>query len=364
MLSIKGKRLLEECVSRPPASHLIRDRAARVIAHLHGGKPAILVGRGHAHGGVHGRRRGSRAVGAAGGAGVVLGAAPAQAHAGVTDGVALHLVDGHLGGVALHELDETTALSGGDLDVGDFSEALEERAELILGNVAGQTTDENSGVVGVGELVHGLGSTVERHRRATHGRVHASGTGHTHGSTTVATNTGTLVLGGSGGDTHGAVATVDTLHLGESTLLVVLVGEANEAVAAGHAADGVGHDLSRLARGEAALEERDEDVFVHLRAEVTDEDGVLGATVITAGKQGGVSLETGGKRNERDSRLPAIGKTATGSPVELEDPVGVRHGGTVQRKGLGSSGRGSEIDEAVSSIAPTTHIRNNFGRFR
>lgn len=335
-----------------------------MIAHLHGGKPAILVGRGHAHGGVHGRRRGSRAVGAAGGAGVVLGAAPAQAHAGVTDGVALHLVDGHLGGVALHELDETTALSGGDLDVGDFSEALEERAELILGNVAGQTTDENSGVVGVGELVHGLGSTVERHRRATHGRVHASGTGHTHGSTTVATNTGTLVLGGSGGDAHGAVATVNTLHLGESTLLVVLVGEANEAVAAGHAADGVGHDLSRLARGEAALEERDEDIFVHLRAEITDEDGVLGATVITAGKQGGVSLETGGKRNERDSCLPAIGKTATGSPVELEDPVGVGHGGTVQRKGLGSGGRGSEIDETVSSIAPTTHIRNNFGRFR
>jgi hypothetical protein len=180
-------------------------------------------------------------------------------------------------------LDETTALSGRDLDVGDLSEALEERAELILGDVAGQATNEDSGVVGVCELVHGLGSTVEGHRRATHGRVHASGTGHTHGSTTVAANTGTLVLGGSGGDTHRAVATVDTLHLGESTLLVVLVREANEAVAAGHAADGVGHDLGRLARGEAALEEGDEDVFVHLRAEVTNEDGVLGATVVTAG---------------------------------------------------------------------------------
>ena len=283
MLSIKGKRLLEECVSRPPASHLIRDRAARVIAHLHGGKPAILVGRGHAHGGVHGRRRGSRAVGAASGAGVVLGTAPAQTHAGVANGVALHLVDGHLSSVALDKLDETTALSRGNLDVGNFSEALEERAELILGDVAGQATNEDSGVVGVCELVHGLGSTVEGHRRATHGRVHARRTGHTHGSTTVAANTGTFVLGGSGGDTHRAVATVDTLHLGESTLLVVLVREANEAVAAGHAADGVGHDLRRLARGEAALEEGDEDVFVHLRAEVTNEDGVLGATVVTAG---------------------------------------------------------------------------------
>lgn len=283
MLSIKGKRLLEECVSRPPASHLIRDRAARVIAHLHGGKPAILVGWGHAHGGVHGRRRGSRAVGAAGGAGVVLGAAPAQTHAGVADGVALHLVDSHLSGVALHELDETTTLSGGDLDVGDFSEALEERTELILGNVAGQTTDEDGGVVGVCKLIHRLGSTVEGHGRATHGRVHASGTGHTHGGTAVTTDTRTLVLGGSGGDTHGAVATVDTLHLGKSTLLVVLIGEANEAVTAGHAADRVGHDLGRLARGEAALEEGDEDVFVHLGAEVANEDRVLGATVITAG---------------------------------------------------------------------------------
>lgn len=287
MLSIKGKRLLEECVSRPPASHLIRDRAARVIAHLHGGEPAVLVGRGHTHGGVHGRRRGSRAVGAAGGAGVVLGATPAEANAGVTDGVALHLVDGHLGSVALDELDETTALSGGNLDVGDFSEALEERAELILGDVAGQTTNEDSGVVGVGELVHRLGSTVEGHGRAAHGRVHASGAGHTHASSTVAANTGTLVLGGSGGDAHGAVAAVDTLHLGESALLVVLIGEADKTVAAGHAADGVGHDLGGLARGEAALEERDENVLVHLRTEITNEDGVLGATVITARGKGG-----------------------------------------------------------------------------
>lgn len=252
-----------------------------MIAHLHGGKTAILVGRGHTHGGVHGRRRGSRTVGAAGRAGVVLGATPRQTHAGVTDGVALHLVDGHLGSVALDELDETTALSRGDLDVGDFSEALEEGAELILGDVAGQATDEHSGVVGVGELVHGLGSTVEGHGGATHGRVHASGAGHTH-ATAVAANTGTLVLGGSGGNAHGAVAAVDTLHLGESALLVVLVGETDESVAAGHARDGIGHDLGGLARGETALEEGDEDVFVDLGAEVTNEDGVLGTTVITA----------------------------------------------------------------------------------
>jgi hypothetical protein len=185
--------------------------------------------------------------------------------------------------VALDELNETAALSRGDLDVGDFAEALEEGAELILGDVAGEATNEHGGIVGVGELVHGLGSTVEGHGRATHGRVHASGAGHTH-ATAVTANTGTLVLGGSGGDAHGAVATVDTLHLGESALLVVLVGEANESVATGHAGDGIGHDLGGLARGEAALEERDEDVFVNLRAEVSNEDGVLGATVITAGE--------------------------------------------------------------------------------
>jgi hypothetical protein len=199
--------------------------------------------------------------------------------------------------VALDELDETTALSRGNLDVGDFSEALEERAELILGDVAGQTTDEDSGVVGVCELVHGLGSTVEGHRRATHGRVHASGTGHTHGSTTVATNTGTLVLGGSGGDTHRTVATVDTLHLGESTLLVVLIGEADETVAARHAADRISHDLGRLAGGEAALEEGNEDVFVHLGAEVANEDGVLGTTVITAAIR--LIIGTGGNQRIR-----------------------------------------------------------------
>ena len=234
---------------------------------------------GHAHRGVHGRRGRSGAVRAASGAGVVLGATPAQAHARVTDGVALHLVDGHLRSMALDELDETAALSGGDLDVGDLAESLEERAELVLGDVAGKTANEDRGVVGVSELVHGLGSTVEAHGRRAHRGVDAGRAGHTHGT---GDNAGALVLGGGGGDTHGAVAAVDTLHLAQGTLLVVLVGEAHKTVTAGHAADGIGHDLGGLAGREAALEERDEDVFVDLGAEVTHEDGVLGATVITA----------------------------------------------------------------------------------
>jgi hypothetical protein len=182
--------------------------------------------------------------------------------------------------VALDELDETAALARGDLDVGDFSESLEERAELILSHVAGKTTNEDSGVVGVGELVHGLGSAVEAHGGTTHRGVHAGGAGHT--AHVGSAHAGALVLGSSGGDAHGAVAAVDTLHLGESTLLVVLIGEADETVATGHAGDGVGHDLGGLARGEAALEEGDKNVFVNLGAEITNEDGVLGATVITA----------------------------------------------------------------------------------
>jgi hypothetical protein len=185
--------------------------------------------------------------------------------------------------VALDELDETAALARGDLDIGDFSESLEERAELILSHVARKATNKDGGVVGVGELVHGLGSAVEAHRGTTHRGVHAGGAGHA--AHVGSANTGTLVLGGSGGDAHGAVAAVDTLHLGESALLVVLVGEADETVATGHAGNGVGHDLGGLARGEAALEEGDKNVFVNLRAEITNEDGVLGATVIAAGKK-------------------------------------------------------------------------------
>jgi len=91
----------------------------------------------------------------------------------------------------------------------------------------------------------------------------------------------TPVLGGSSRDAHGSVAAVDTLHLNKSTLLVVLVGEANETIATALARHGVGHDLGRLARGEASLEEGNQDVLVDLGAKVADEDAVLGTAVIT-----------------------------------------------------------------------------------
>ena len=88
------------------------------------------------------------------------------------------------------------------------------------------------------------------------------------------------VLGGSSRNSHGPVAAVDALHLNEGTLLVVLVREANKAIATALARHGVRHDLSRLARGEASLEEGNEDIFVYLGAKISDEDAVLGATVI------------------------------------------------------------------------------------
>lgn len=263
------------------SGRLVMSTGGLIVTNLHRRKATVLVSSwGHAHGRVDWWRR-RRAVGRAGRAGVVLRATPAKADTGVADRVTLHLVDSHLSGVALDELDETAALARGDLDVGDLAKALEEGTELILSHVARQTTNEDGGVVGVSELVHGLRSTVEAHGRTTHGRgVKASGsTGHAHGTRT---STRTLVLGGGSRDTHGAVAAVDALHFGQSTLLVVLVGETNETVAARHAADGVRHDLGGLAGREAALEEGDQDVFVHLGAEVTNEDGVLRATVVTA----------------------------------------------------------------------------------
>lgn len=290
------------------------------------------MSRGNSHVRVNGRGRGGT-VGSSSWARVILRATPAQADTRVADRVALHLVDSHLSSVTLDELDKTTALSRRNLDIGDLAESLEERTELILGDVARKTSNKDGSIVGIGELVHGLGSAVETHRRTAHvGWVQASWTRHTHATTR--TNAGTLVLGSSSGNAHGTVAAVNALHLTQSTLLVVLVREANEAIAARHATDGVGHDLGGLARREATLEERNEDVFVDFRSEITDKDRVFRSTLITA----------------------SIGETTSSSPVEFECAGRVWHGGTVESKSLGGSGSGGEIDKAVTSIASTVNI--------
>jgi hypothetical protein len=273
---------------------------------------------------------------------VVLRTAPREADAGVSDRITLHLIDGHLGGVTVDELNEAAALSRRDLDVGDLSESLEERPKLILGDVATKATDEDGCVVGIRELVHGLhggiGSrllVVEAHGSTPAHVTGSSGTSnlgnHLSGSSSM-TRATVLVVGtglGSGGrNAHGTVAAKDTLHLHEGTLLILLVGETNEAVATRLSGHGVGHNLSRLARREATLEERHQNELVNLGAEIANEDGILRATVITT-----------------------IDKTTATGPVELENPVRVGDRLAVEAQSTGSSLGSGELDEAVAGIA-------------
>lgn len=199
----------------------------------------------------------------------------------------MHLIDGHLSSVALDKLNETTALSWGNLDIGDFSEALEERAKFILGDVTGESADEDGGVVRVGELIHRLGSTVVAHwGRCAHG-VHAHGTAtasllHLHATLRRRTTASTLVFGGRSGNSHGTVSAVNALHFIQRTLLVAFLRKADKSITTGHAANGVGHDFGRFARGEAALKKGNQYVFVNLRTEIANEDGVLGTALILA----------------------------------------------------------------------------------
>ena len=127
--------------------------------------------------------------------------------------------------------------------------------------------------------------------------VHAAG----HATHTGSTSCAALVLGSGGANAYRPITAVDALHLTESQLLVALVGEADETVASGKAADGVGHDLGGLARVVLGLEEGHEDVFVDLGAKVANEDGEFGTTVVAA----------------------AVGKATARCPVELELTVAV-----------------------------------------
>lgn len=46
-----------------------------------------------------------------------------------------------------------------------------------------------------------------------------------------------------------------------------------------------------------------------------------------------------------------VGDAATGGPVKLEGTVAVRDGSAIESQGLGSSGRGTKVNEAVACIA-------------
>jgi hypothetical protein len=184
--------------------------------------------------------------------------------------------------MAVDKLHETATLARRDFDVGDFSEPLEKRTKFILRDVSGEAADENSRVVGVGKLVHRLdwgvrGSLAVVGRRGTpHGATGMARNRRHHGVRSGVTMAMAILvrtgLRSRRRDTHGAIAAINTLHLNQGTLLVLLIRETDESIAARLAGHRVRHDLRRLARGEAALEEGHEDKLIDLRAEIADEN--------------------------------------------------------------------------------------------
>lgn len=89
---------------------------------------------------------------------------------------------------------------------------------------------------------------------------------------------GLPVLGGCRRNAHRSITAVDTLHLHQGTLLILLVGEADKSVTAGLASLLVGHDLGALARGEPGLEQGNQDELVNFVAKVANKDGELRAS--------------------------------------------------------------------------------------
>jgi hypothetical protein len=240
---------------------------------------------------------------------VVLRAAPAETDARVANRVALHLVDRHLGGVSVDELDEAATLARRDLDVSDLTKTLEEASKLVLRDISGEATHEDGGVVGIRELIH-LCRRVEveprlelawgavlhllllRKSAAHHllmlwlsisAAMGTAGKGLVE-CTREATHQCSPVLRCGSRNSHWSIAAIDSLHFDEGPLLVRLIGEAHEPIAPALARHSIGHDLSRLAGWETRLEERDQHVFIDLGTEITDEDGVLWATIIAEGQ--------------------------------------------------------------------------------
>jgi len=130
---------------------------------VHGCKRTELMLRGQCHIWID---RGSwgRTIGSPSWARVVLRSTPGETDTGISDRVALHLVDGHLCGMALDELDKPTAFARWDLDIGDFAKALEEGTEFVLRHVATQSTNKDGGIIWIRELIHGLWTPVVSER--------------------------------------------------------------------------------------------------------------------------------------------------------------------------------------------------------
>lgn len=304
---------------KTPASDSIREYRL-----LHGCKVTVRVRRRNAHGSVGLRWRWGWAVRGTSRTGIILAASPRQAYARVANRIALHLVDGHFSRVALDKLDETTSFARRNLDIGNLAEALEERAEFVLGDIAGKATNEDGGVVWVSKLIHRLRGTIEAHGRGTHWIAHANVASHGHATWP----RGGLVLRSGSGNAHRTVSAVDTLHLGQSTLLITFISEPDKSVATRHAGDWIRHDLRRFSGLELVLEQRHQNIFIDFRAKIAYKDRVFRATIITA----------------------LVSKPATRSPVELENTVGVWDHAAVEAQGFSSSLRVGEIHEAVPSV--------------
>jgi hypothetical protein len=116
--SDEGDGLTAEGVSKRSLMHIKR-------AYLHWCKATVGMSWRHAHRRVDGWRRGWT-IRCAGGTRIVLTTPPREANTRVADRISLHLVDGHLRGVALNKLYKTTPFARRNLDICDLPKALEE----------------------------------------------------------------------------------------------------------------------------------------------------------------------------------------------------------------------------------------------
>ncbi len=218
--------------------------------YLHWSEIAVRVRRRHANRWVNRRRR-RRTVWGAGRTRIVLAPSPTETDPRITNGIALHLVDGHLCCVTLNELNKSASFPGRNLDVGNFSKALKKGAELVLRNIPRKPSNKDGGVVWISKLVHWLRLAIISDRRIPH-IIHAAHwcsswatrTWHTHASWPSTTG---FILWCCGGYSHRSVAAVDPLHFLQCALLITFVREANKTVTAGHSADWICHNLGGFA---------------------------------------------------------------------------------------------------------------------
>lgn len=145
-------------------------------------------------------------------------------------------------------------------------------------------------------------------------------------------------LRSGGRDAHRTIAAVDTLHLKEGTLLVLLVAEPDKAIATRLTGHSVGHYLGRLARRETSLEKGDKNELVDLGTEIANEDAKLGATVI-AGLPLADSLgyRTESSTYRRSTRPPPEAQFSLKTRCELGTGVPFRARAFCAASGVGNS---------------------------